>query len=144
MTGELGGGVPIEKDIIPSQREVFPNYFEHLFKDGIKIVKMLNHVGTHASTLYTVPQNHEFYLLSGWITGYSSGGAGHVRLETSENSEVSILKTEINANGSNSSFVTTPYPLKYNENMSFNMTTFGANIVGDCCIFGILIKKTIL
>lgn len=143
MTGEIGGGIALERDLIKERLEFLPNKVEHELKNSIKVIKM-NEQGFGSSTMYTVPPRHTLFLTNIWVSARSLGTAGHTRIESSEDQEVALCRADVAANSCCTLAQSFPIPFKFEEGTLFRITTFGANITGSGSVLGFLIKKPIV
>jgi len=141
MTEEIGGGVPIEKDILPTEREFFPTYYEHLFKGAKQIIKDDILIGGGTSTMYTVPLNHELYISSAHLSAESTG----VKIASINLSDgVVLLRTYVFTNSAQNMSISYPIPLKIEENTVITLRGTDASI--DCLggFTGFLVKKPLI
>lgn len=76
MTEDLGNSpVPLTEDILDKKGDYVNTFFEYITKEGIMIIEYAN-VTTGTTNLYTVPKNHNLYLISAHMSSYCDGGGG--------------------------------------------------------------------
>jgi len=151
MVEEIGGGVAITEEILPSQREFFPTHLEHLRKNAVEIRESWLTTGGGGTVFYTVPAKHILYLNSAMLWGVRIGaGSGNfthsLRLYTATGNSYTTLLHLTTPTQYSTATITIPYfmPLKVEENMRFEVRDNGANSQSLATITGFLVKKPVV
>jgi len=148
MVREIAGGVAITEDLVKQRLEYLPTYLEWLFKTSVQINKRANQTSSGTSTIYTIPENHVFYLMSAFLSmfcdGTGAGATGGASLSTNQYSTIMSLDTKNNISNQESQSITFPYGLKFGEGESLIINVNIANTRAMTSIQGYLVKKEVI
>lgn len=152
MTGEIGGGVPLEKDLVRERLQFLPTLFENKFKNAQIISKDGSTTGG-SNTLYTVPPNHELWIIHTSFGGHSltSGPAqitaGNFLIDNGTGNVVhDIYKGFMNESVEDilTYSDTWPWPLQVLPGERVRVTRPSTHMVFWASFTGFLIKKPII
>lgn len=139
--------VLLTEDILGGKASYFPSYFEFLTVVGERVIRYNGSTGT--VTVYTVPENHVFYLCNAALSVSGSnvnpiGGYLRVDSTTTTNSIFLHAGTNQDVNFGNHANITMSYPIPmiFQSGESILLVRTGGAGSTTACISGFLIKKT--
>lgn len=143
MTGEIGGGKPLTRDLVRERLEFLPTATEFKFKDAQQLVIHKTQVGGGLDTIYTVPSRHEFYITTVAISSHNTG-ANEKGCSLRIDGAHLLLQAVTNTHGEANISLSYPFPVKLDENQVLDMLGTDASVDSTAFITGFLISKSIV
>lgn len=125
-----------------------PTYYEWLFKDGQYINIFLENPASSLTTIYTIPDDYIFYLLSVSVTIARTGGTNQascfVYTGSPPNAEVYLHLRMAGVDNTAHQVKTYPIPLKIGSKEPITVKMNGTSFSESIVLEGILVPKNTL